>query len=177
MPILVFDTETTGLIANSAIPLAKQPRLIEYYGALIHDDGTLHSELEFICNPGVAISDEIKRITGLSDTDTAGQPSFSHYASAVQKQIEQADGVVAHNLSYDMSIVDNEMQRLGSSLVWPDRRVCTVEATQHYKGFRLSLQALHEHLFGEGFPSAHRARHDVGALIRCWKELVSRDDV
>lgn len=177
MLTLIFDTETTGLISNSAVPLSKQPRLIEYYGALVRQDGTVHSDLDFICNPGISISDEIKRITGLSDTDTAGQPPFSSYAAEIQKQLASADAVVAHNLSYDMSILDNEMQRLGSSLVWPDRRVCTVEATQHYKGFRLSLQALHEHLFGEGFPSAHRARNDVGALIRCWNELSLRDDV
>lgn len=177
MLTLIFDTETTGLISNSSVPLVKQPRLIEYYGALVSQDGTVHSELEFICNPGISISDEVKKITGLSDSDTADKPPFHHHLSAVQKQVSEAHAVVAHNLSYDMSILDNEARRAGSFLVWPNTRVCTVEATQHYKGFRLSLQALHEHLFGEGFPSAHRARNDVGALIRCWKELVARDDI
>ncbi len=54
------------------------------------------------------------------------------------------------------------------------RLICTVESTEHIKGFRLTLTKLHEHLFGEAFPSAHRAENDVRPLTRCFIELYNR---
>jgi hypothetical protein len=57
---------------------------------------------------------------------------------------------------------------------WP-RRICTVEQTQHIKGFRLNLSGLHEFLFGEKFSGAHRAKVDVAALVRCSSEMFKRE--
>jgi hypothetical protein len=39
---------------------------------------------------------------------------------------------------------------------------------------RLTLSNLHEHLFGEKFKDAHRARSDVMALVRVARELRRR---
>lgn len=69
-------------------------------------------------------------------------------------------------------MIDFEMKRLVTELAWPERLVCTVEATEHLKGHRLSLTKLYEHLFpGENFPGAHRAKADVQALVRCYVEM------
>lgn len=168
---LIFDTETTDLVTNSLLPLMQQPRIIEFYGVLIDDNGRDIEELEFVCNPGISISPEVTKITGFTDMDVADKPQFSQYLWQVEDIIGKATNVVAHNLSYDKFVVDCEFARSGKEVKWPASQICTVEATEWIKGYRLNLSALHEHLFGEPFSGAHRARQDVQALKSCFLAL------
>lgn len=177
MITVVFDTETTSLIHNSSLPIHSQPRVIEFFANKISAAGKVVDELEFICDPGIPISEEINRITGLSGTDVQGQPPFSAFADDVIAFFKGANAVVAHNLGYDFQVVNVELLRLNKSMSWPVRMICTVQETEWYKGYPLNLGALHEHLFGEKFVGAHRARVDVQALTRCFLELRKRGDV
>jgi DNA polymerase III epsilon subunit-like protein len=174
---LVFDTETTGLVETCLMRDDQQPALIEFYGEAIGDDDAVIEELDFLCNPGRPITDLITRITGLADADVAQADRFKARAQSVKALIESCDQVVAHNLSFDMAMINIEMARCHMAVEWPALRLCTVEATEWMQGFRLSLEGLHEALFGEGFPAAHRARNDVKALSRCFIELRRRGDV
>lgn len=176
MRALIFDTETTALISNSLLAEKHQPQVIEFYGALFEGEEQV-GELEFFCDPGKPLLEEITRITGIRPDQVAGQPSFGYYSEAVTQMIESADRVVAHNLSYDMAVINFELRRLGESVQWPADKVCTVESTEHLKGHRLNLSSLHELLFGVPFSGAHRARADVEALARCYHELVRRGEI
>jgi len=175
--VCVFDTETTGLVANSLIRDDQLPNITEFYGAIINEAGETVEVLESLINPGRPISDEIVRITGITDELVKDAPRFPEFSPQLAEFIESADAVVAHNLSYDMFVVESEMSRAGMGIKWPVVRICTVEATEWMKGFRLSLTMLHEELFGEAFASAHRARTDVEALVRVFNELRERGDV
>ena len=167
----IFDTETSGLIDNHSIPLDKQPEIIEFYGTTVDlDSGKMHNELDLLIKPRRPVPAEITRITGLTDEDLKGAPPFADVAMSVRTALEGAPRVIAHNLSFDQEMVDTEYERLGQTITWP-RRICTVEQTLHRSGFRLSLTALHELLFQETFPSAHRAKADVMALVRVCVEL------
>jgi DNA polymerase III alpha subunit (gram-positive type) len=84
--------------------------------------------------------------------------------------------VIAHNASFDQEAINIEANRLGRIIKWPTCR-CSVEQTIHLKGKRLTLGALHEHLFGARFDDAHRARADVMALVRCCCELHKRGEL
>ena len=170
MKTLVFDTETTDLIKNKLQPLDKQPFIIEFFGLSLDLEGNELCEYHFMFNPGFDISESVTSITKITNEMLVGKPKFGDHALEIKKIIEFHDEVVAHNLSYDKSIVDFEMKRAGLEVEWPDL-VCTVEATEHIKGFRLNLNALHELLFGEGFTGAHRAENDVRALANCFREL------
>lgn len=177
MRTLVFDTETTDLISNSLLSEKHQPQIIEFCG-LVYDDQAQELEgLEFFCDPGKPLPDEVTRITGIKAEDLRGAPRFEAVADRIVALIESADSVVAHNLSYDMAVVDFELARLGRRARWPADRVCTVEQTEHLKGHRLKLADLHALLFGEPFAGAHRARVDVEALARCYHELVRRGEI
>ena len=172
MKTLLWDTETNGLIRNSLTPLARQPRIIELFCLILEDEvevSTYHS----LFSIGEKLSEEITSITGLKDADLASAPKWMEEAPKIKSMFESVDEVVAHNLKFDASMVDNEMKRVGSSIVWPDK-ICTVEATEWIKGFRLSLSALHEYLFETAFTGAHRAEVDVRALARCFIELRQR---
>jgi DNA polymerase III epsilon subunit-like protein len=177
MKALIFDTEATQLVTNSLVKEQHQPRIIEFFGQIVDDEGTIHEELEFMCNPGISIPEKVTEITGIKDEDVAGAQPFATFAGQVKEIIERADAVVAHNLSYDWFVVNQEMDRNGVKVDWPKIRICTVEETEWIKGFRLNLSALHEHLFDEPFSGAHRAREDVGALTRCYLELRRLEEI
>ena len=172
---LIFDTETTGLIFNRTIKDDKLPRIIEFYGCLVDlEAGTMLDEYETLIDPGVPILEEITGITGIDDAMVKGlAPKFKDVANQIQAMLESADEMIAHNLAYDEEIIRIEFDRIKRPIKLPIK-LCTVEQTVHLKGYRLSLTALHELLFGEGFPSAHEAKADVLALFKCCVELKKR---
>jgi DNA polymerase III alpha subunit (gram-positive type) len=171
---VILDTETTGLISNHILPLDKQPRIIEFYAHMVDlTKGETIIEINTLINPGHALEDVTTKITGLKDEDLKEAPSFKDCALGIQSFLEQAPWIIGHNMSFDKEIIDFEFERLKRRIKWP-RLTCTVEATPHQKGFRLNLQTLHEWLFGEGFPEAHRAKTDVMALTKCCVELFKR---
>ena len=172
MKVLAFDTETTGLIDNHTMKLTKQPEVIEFYGCLVDlSSGEVINEVEQLIKPSEKISAEITRITNITDEMVKDAPPFAQVQERIRIFIEGAPAVLAHNLSFDMEVLGLEMERLSASISWPQIRICTVEQTVHLKGFRLSLANLHEHLFNEPFPEAHRAKNDVVAMVRCAVEL------
>lgn len=187
MKAFIFDTETTGLVKNCLIPLASQPRVIEFFGHTVDDEtGEVLQEIEFMCKPGEAFDLEkikqgekksIAQITGIKNEDVANAQLFSHHAPQVHAAIACSDAVVAHNLSFDKALIEAEFARCDKLPHWPQRQICTVEETEWIKGHRLSLTDLHMELFGEPFKDAHRARFDVQALTRCYLELRKRGDL
>jgi len=178
MIVTLFDTETSGLVDNRTLPLDKQPSIIEWYSCSADlTTGEIISELDLLIKPPRLISDEITRITGLKNADLEDKPMFAAVAPEIRAAIEGAARMAAHNASFDVEMADIEFSRLGQTLAWPRRVICTVEATVHLKGHRLNLQGLHELLFGEQFPHAHRARNDVMALLKCACELHKRGEL
>jgi len=93
--------------------------------------------------------------------------------------IGKAQFFTAHNLAYDMEMLEFEFKRLNDTLkgLWNKPLICTVEQTVHLRGIRLSLSALHEYLFNEKFEGAHRAKADVQAQVRCFMELKKRGEL
>jgi len=180
MIVTGLDTETTSLIDNSLKPLEKQPQIIEFYSLSFERTGDEMEEISshhFLAHPGKRLSEETTRITNITDAMLEGAERFAAHAAGLVEVIEASDEVVAHNLAYDKAVIDFELQRIGMTVKWPKRLICTVEATEFMKGFRLSLSALHEELFGEKFEGAHRAEVDVRAMMRCYAELARRGDV
>jgi len=178
MRALIFDTETTGLIENSSIPLEKQPHVIEFYGCVADlTTGEIGEEINQLIKAPVSVSAEITRITGLTAEDLKDSPPFEDVAPAIKEIIETAPVIIAHNLSFDKEMIDLEFQRLGKKIKWPDRLICTVEATIHIKGHRFNLKRLHTELFGVAFADAHRAKNDVMALLSCCIELYKRGEI
>jgi len=175
---VLFDTETTDLITTTARALDKQPRIIEFYACLIDPaKPKVLGEIEFLCDPGQPLREETTKITGITQADLKGKAPFKEHLPKVQALFSKADVVVAHNLSYDFSMVNFETERAGKLFKWPARKLCTVEMTEHLKGYRLSLTNLHELLFDKPFDGAHRAKQDVEALVRCYRELLTRGEI
>lgn len=181
MRVVVFDTETDALVSNTAKRLDLQPSIIELFAlaleqsgegeeATFEEVGTFQSFFDI----GKPISEEAVKITGITDEMVKGAPKWKMKADEISAFFGQAGRTVAHNASYDMTVMNFEMVRAGLEPFQFNGPLCTVEATEFFKGFRLNLNSLHEELFGEGFEGAHRAETDVRATTRCYMELVRR---
>jgi DNA polymerase III alpha subunit (gram-positive type) len=174
----LFDTETTGLCKPMASDMKDQPYIAELYVMkVIHrSDGVIEKidELDTFLKPPIPLSDEITRITGITNDMIKEAPSFIQKYREIAEFFKGVDRMVAHNLSFDRNLTLFELARHNKQLMfpWPIEHVCTVERSMHIEQRRMSLINLHKHFFNEEFP-AHRARNDVEAMFRCYKELVS----
>jgi DNA polymerase III epsilon subunit-like protein len=179
MLALIMDTETSSLVDSGLIPLDRQPEVIEFCGFRVDLDTGEHSTtLDTLIRPQRPISDEITKITGITNDLLATAESWSEEAAndIIAYLEDSAPVVIAHNASFDVEVLNFMAARVGRAIRWP-RVICTVEQTCFYAGYRLSLQALHENLFGVPFKEAHRARTDVAALTACCIELRKRGDL
>ena len=164
MKAIIFDTETTGLLLPSAAPLEKQPKIIEI-GALLVDGETILAELSQLIDPGEDISAEITKITGITDADLVGMPTFKDALPVLWPFFEGADALIAHNASFDAGMLRNELKRVGrEDFPWPPKTICTVQEFVHVFGYRPNLKKLYERYTGNALQQTHRAIEDCRAL-------------
>ncbi len=172
LPIVAFDTETTGLHAHAG------DRVIEFAAVEFHLDesgailGTKSHEMFF--NPGIPIPREVVKLTGITDEDVADAPPFKKRAKEVHALLE-GRLCIAHNLPFDRGFLSNEFQQVG--LKWPlalaeidtfDMSVRFFSGTRGHKLSDLSQR------LGVTLDGAHRATNDAEASGRSFLELCQR---
>lgn len=173
MEMVIFDTETTGLLQPENSDLTMQPKIIEFYGVRLNEEFGIESEVNVMIDPKEPLSQEIVNITNITDNMVRGQGEFSEHASAIASIFDGADLSVAHNHAFDSGMLDVEFRRLDKYLPRARHQLCTVEATMGMTGHRLSLTRLHWMLIQEQF-KAHRAKDDVYALVRVFHQLTEK---
>jgi DNA polymerase III epsilon subunit-like protein len=181
---LFFDTETTGLPKSWKAPVTNVnnwPRLVQLAFLLYDNDGAEISSGDFIIKPnGFSIPSDASRVHEIT-TERAlreGQDIIA-VLQHFNQFIQEADYLVAHNMSFDEKIVGAEFLRNGmSNTIAGKRKICTMEATTNfcaipgrygdYKWPKLS--ELHYKLFKTDFEEAHNAAADIRATAKCfWK--------
>ena len=174
--MIIFDTETTGLIDNSAKPLKEQPQIIELFCLKLHDE-TFEEDGAWLSRFHVKkIQPDAIKTHGITVADLAMELTFAERFDSLCDFFLGQRILVGHNISFDIDMLDMEVKRLGKSRAfpWPYRHIDTVEATEGEDGFRLGLAVLHERLFNESFEGAHGAEADVRATARCLVELIKQ---
>jgi DNA polymerase III epsilon subunit-like protein len=165
--MLIFDTETTGLVQPTIAGLAAQPHIIEFACIKVDlDDMSIVGQVDFLCKPPIQIPPIITKITGITQSQLDGlDPFSSHFNEIAQLFIGESEGV-CHNAQFDFSLLEFEIDRMGklAKFPWPIRRCCTVEATTHILNHRMKLCDLYQHATGRPMLKAHRAMDDVIAL-------------
>ena len=181
--IIVWDTETTGLLLPGAAALKDQPKIIELAAIAIHvlseaemkalrkQKAPEIAEVErrtWLIHPGEEISAEITKITGITNDDLRGQPSFGEVYGEIAAFFCGAQAMVAHNLPFDLWMLVNDLRRIGREFAfpYPAQQICTVAAFEHLKGRRMKLDELFKHFTQEEMKTAHRAMADAEALAR-----------
>jgi DNA polymerase-3 subunit alpha (Gram-positive type) len=162
--MILFDQETTGLVLPLAVPLARQPRIIEFT-AIKLDNVSLKQRacISFLINPGIPIPEEIVRITGITNEMVKKEPTFGERFEEIADFYESENELVAHNLDFDRTILFFALQRLNKhwNFPWPRRHICTVEASFSIHNRRLKLSELYQLATGKELKGAHRSLADT----------------
>ncbi len=181
---LFFDTETTGLPRNWRAPvtdLNNWPRLVQLAYLYYDKDGNKISGGDYIIKPqGFTIPSDASKIHGISTQRALNEgKSLFSVLQNFKTIIDQADVLVAHNISFDEKIVGAEFLRIGITNPLPaKRKICTMERTTNFcaidgpYGYKWpKLSELHYKLFKTGFDEAHNAAIDIMATVKCFWEL------
>jgi DNA polymerase-3 subunit epsilon len=175
---LIFDTETTDLLKPSTADLKSQPKIIEIGLIEVHAvDGhaTIFDEVSWLIHPGETITAETTKITGLTNDDLAGKPSFVDILPELERKFLGIDGLVCHNLPFDLGMLVTELRRAGRehAFPYPPKQLCTVSAYTFLKGHNLKLTDLYKHVMGKELQQTHRALDDARALA----EIVLKEGI
>ena len=156
LKVCFLDLETTGSNKETS-------KIIEFAGKLTAIDknngeliGIIDSYQSFN-DPEEPISQEITRITGITDEDVEGH---SLNWGIISQIMHDADIIVAHNASFDRAFMDRYLP-LSKDKVW----VCSLNDINWSKrGFNARGQEILCIWHGFYYES-HRAMYDVDALI------------
>lgn len=179
---VVFDTETTGLLKPSANDPNEQPYIIElsaikfYLSDAVSEGHVILDTFSSLIKPPIIISDEITRITTITNEMLDGKPAFPELYEILARFMTGVDTLIGHNLPFDRAMLANELIRLDKLIMfpWPMYHYCTIEHSMHLEGFRQSLGSLYEKATGKSeLIGAHRAEADAWATLECYKFLIN----
>jgi DNA polymerase III subunit epsilon len=164
VPLVVLDTETTGLHAGLG------HRIVEIAAVRLETGpGSRWQEtaqINQLINPGRPMDRGASRVNGITDQDLADKPSFAEVADLLLPILDGAL-LVAHNAAFDAEFVGLELyiralssgQRHDSVLANP--WLCTLElARRHFHFGRNGLGHI-ARMLGVRTGRAHRALNDV----------------
>ncbi|WP_321316315.1 3'-5' exonuclease [Labilibaculum sp.] len=181
---LFFDTETTGLPKRWNAPvtdLDNWPRLVQL-AWLLYDsrDNEIKRANRIIIPEGFIIPPEASKVHGISTQKAIDNGiDLSEALNEFSKVLNEADFLIAHNISFDEVIIGAEFLRkdIKSRLI-NIPKICTMKTTTNVckipgrSGYKWpNLTELHQYLFQKGFDGAHDALADVKACADCFFEL------
>ena len=202
MKLLVFDTETTGLPAGRNLSVGdvdKWPHIIQL-SYILYD-----TEINKTCScvddiiklaDDVHISSKSIEMHGITrSTSIRKGISMADALNNFNNVLQEADWVIAHNISFDKNMIMVESIRLGIEQHFSygsgygikeyctmrnSVKVCKIEkesaAGNIYYKFP-TLTELHNHLFNFTPNNTHDSMSDVLICLRCYYVLVHKEDV
>lgn len=162
----IIDTETTG--GNPA-----KDRVMEV-AILVHDGEKVIDEFNTLINPNVPIAPFIRSLTGINEGMLKDAPTFEEVAQRILEMTEK-NIFVAHNVSFDYSVIRNEFRRMG--IRFERKQLCTVKLSRNIlPGMNsYSLGKLCKEI-GINLEGRHRAYGDAAATTELFSILLQRDD-
>ena len=171
IPIVVLDTETTGLYPGLG------HRVVEI-GAVRFENWQAVAEFDQLVNPERPMEAKASSVSGISDADLLGQPTFAEVEPELSALLDGAL-LVAHNASFDAGFMGIEyfiarQTELDGSRqpVLPNPWLCTLLlARRHFYFGRNNLGHIARKL-GVRMGRAHRALNDVYMTAEILKRMV-----
>ncbi|MBO5185570.1 MAG: 3'-5' exonuclease [Prevotella sp.] len=159
-PLIVFDLETTGL------DLVKD-RIIQLSYIKVFPDGKelRHNE---IVNPGKDIPKEVSELTGITNDDVKGKPTFKALAGTLSEEFKGCDFAGFNSNHFDIPMLAEEFLRAGIDFDFSKCRLIDAQAIYH-KMERRNLAAAYKFYCGRAMEDdfeAHRADQDTEATYR-----------
>ena len=159
-PLVIFDLETTGL------DIVKD-RIIQISYIKVFPDGR-DERGNYLVNPEKPIPDVVVQLTGISNEDVQGQPTFKEIAQTINKIFADSDIAGYNSNHFDVPLLAEEFLRANIDFDFSKRNMIDVQTIYH-KMERRNLAAAYKFYCGrkmeEDF-TAHRADEDTEATYR-----------
>jgi DNA polymerase III epsilon subunit-like protein len=188
MTILIFDTETTGLIPKNLYitetTINKFPYILQL-SWIIYDSKTEETiEKDFIIKCPIDIPQESINIHGITNEMSRNGIEFSNVFDIFLKDVSKCEEIVGHNIQFDLNILEIESYRSNS-----DKKVDVLFNKNHYDTMLKSVDILkisgthagkhkfprlievYRHYFNKDFDNPHNALGDVRATLSIYKKL------
>tara|TARA_Y100000992_G_scaffold209917_1_gene144015 strand:+ start:378 stop:1007 length:630 start_codon:yes stop_codon:yes gene_type:complete len=194
MRVLVFDTETTGVVPKFYLPLDKMPYIVQF--AFIVYDTDTHETIQMY-NKLVKLPENVNIPEGASNVHGILKEHCQKDGIPIARVIQDfrdsystADVVVAHNIQFDNRMVMLECERLKiKNFLVEEISYCTMKNSvkitkiitenklgeKYYKSPKLS--ELHQHFFGYIPKNLHDALTDILICLRCFIMLYKKQDL
>jgi DNA polymerase-3 subunit epsilon len=193
MSILIFDTETSGLIDRRfEAEDPEQPDVVQLAALLCGDDGEVLSTVSCLVRPDLkAIQPGAAKVHGITQAKAnAHGLEAPAVLSAFGAMVDRADVLVAHNLAFDALVLRTAWHRaFGADFrerLYGKRAFCTMKAmtpvckilsgrSKHKTDYKWpKLSECIDFLFAERLEGAHDALVDARACSRIYFELQRR---
>jgi len=154
---LVLDTETSGLDPE-------KDRIIELACVEMVNDYPTGEKYHEYYNPGnIIISNEAEQIHGLNNKFLEKFPTFEKSAEEFLDFIKDSQ-LVIHNASFDLSMINTSLKRIGKEIIDSKRAICTLDMSKKmFPGSKNNLNALCRRF---NISLENREKH--GALTDCY---------
>lgn len=159
-PVVFLDLETTGM------DIVKD-RIVEIALLKVHLDGK-EEELIQRLNPEMPISEEAKRVHGISNEDIASEPTFKEMAKIFARFIEGCDLCGFNSNRFDIPLLAEEFLRANVDIDLKKRKFIDVQAIFH-KMEKRTLAAAYMFYCNKPLKNAHSALADTRATYEVLK--------
>ena len=159
-PLVIFDLETTGL------DLVKE-RIIQlsYIKVMPNGEEIRH---DYTINPEKPIPAEVTELTGISDADVAGKPTFKELAKTLEEDFKRCDFAGYNSNNFDIPLLAEEFLRAGIDFDFGKCRL--IDACAIFRKMeKRNLAAAYKFYCGRKMEDdfeAHRADQDTEATYR-----------
>ena len=184
---IVLDVETTGLPKNYQASLKQVdnwPHIVQF-AWIVFDDGKIE-EKSFIIKPNnYVIPEESTEIHGITNEKALNGTSLKTVLKQFKIDCENVDKVIAHNSSFDISVVLAACYRIKSnaSFLKNKKVICTMKTTTNlcklpgkYGHKYPKLEELFTFLFNKKPDvTLHDALEDSRITFQCYQELLNRN--
>ena len=166
--LVALDTETTGI--------GQSHRIVEI-ACIEIIDGKIGRHFQRYTNPSRESSPHAIKVHGLSDQFLANKPSFEAILEDFLMFIGD-DPLIAHNASFDMRMINNELHLLGHSPL-KNEVICTLEAAKasmREVDIRKSLDSLCDYFeIDRAKRTLHGALIDTELLVELFLTMKAKD--
>jgi DNA polymerase III epsilon subunit-like protein len=171
MKVLCFDTETTNLIKKDLTDV----HILQLAWILYDTETNSCEENDFVLKVPTKIYNS--SIHGITNKISENGYDIAEIIEIFLEDVKKCDLLVAHNLQFDMHMIEIELFRLGLEdeidMLYSKSYFDTMMKGKTYLKVKKypKLQELYTKLFNKNFQNAHNALYDVKATLQCYLKI------